>query len=143
MRHLLGISMRYSCWPTLLMLGALTLSSTTVAADAVRMPKALRGMWDWGPTACRLELSPDTQSPIWIEAKGVRGYESNDVPVKVTRVHIKPSIWVIESVDEALAPGVETLVYVLAGDTLAITDGRRSTDYHRCEEAVTAQRSSR
>jgi len=120
--------------------GALMLSSIAAAADAVRIPKALRGMWDWGPTACKLELSPDTQSPIWIEAKRVHGYESNDVPIKVSRVHINPSIWVIESVDEALAPGVATLVYVLGGDTLTITDGRRETDYHRCKEATRAER---
>lgn len=62
------------------------------------------------------------------------------MPIKVSRVHINPSIWVIESVDEALAPGVATLVYVLGGDTLTITDGRRGTDYHRCKGATRAER---
>jgi len=123
------------------MFGALTLSSAAVAAEPVRMPKALRGMWDWGPTACKLELSPDTQSPIWIDAKSVRGYETNDVPFKVTRVHIKPSIWVIESRDPEVAPDIaSTDIYVLSGDHLTITNGERSFDYHRCKVDAHADR---
>ena len=132
MRHLLGISMRYSCWPTLLMLGALTLSSTAVAADAVRMPKALWGTWDLGPDPCSLPLEPDLDSPKWIDASSIRGYENNEIPTKVRRVSVLPAVWVIRT-DNDVAPQIVTSdIYVLKGDHLTITDGEFTKYYRRC-----------
>lgn len=113
-----------------LMLSSITASTTEV----VRMPKALRGMWDQGPTACKLHLSPDSQSPIWIEGANLRGYERKDVPIKVNRLLREPAVWVIVSVDSDLAPDISsTDIFVLKGDTLTITDGRLSSDYRRCK----------
>lgn len=112
----------------------LMLSSITAStAEVVRMPKALRGMWDQGPTACKLHLSPDSQSPIWIEARSVRGYEIKSTPIKVTRAHPDPAVWAI-TMDTDAAPGILiNEIYVLNGNTLTITDGRLSSDYQRCK----------
>lgn len=124
--------MRYSCWPTLLMLGALTLSSTAVAADAVRMPKALWGTWDLGPDPCSLPLEPDLDSPKWIDASSIRGYENNEILTKVRRVSVVPAVWVIRT-DNDVAPQIVTSdIYVLKGDHLTITDGEFTKYYRRC-----------
>lgn len=104
-----------------------------LASNAVRMPKVLRGMWDYGPNPCRLELSPDTQSPIYIDAKSTHGYESRKVPVETTRVHHDQQIWVITTASDAASGLTDSEVYVFSGNFLTITNGERSFDYRRCK----------
>lgn len=124
--------MRFSCWPALLTLGALTLSSAAVAADVVRMPKALWGTWDLGPDPCRLPLEPDLDSPKWIDASSIRGYENNEIPTQVRRVSVVPAVWVIRTNNDVAPQIVTNDIYVLKGDHLTITDGEFTKHYRRC-----------
>ena len=124
--------MRVSCWPALLTLGALTLSSAAVAAEPVRMPKALWGTWDLGPDPCRLPLEPDLDSPKWIDASSIRGYENNEIPTQVRRVSVVPAVWVIRTNNDVAPQIVTNDIYVLKGDHLTITDGEFTKHYRRC-----------
>lgn len=124
--------MRLRLFSTPVVVGALMLSSVAAAADAVRMPKALWGTWDLGPDPCRLPLAPDLDSPKWIDASSIRGYEINEIPTKVRRVSVMPAVWVIRT-DNDVAPQIVTSdIYVLKGDHLTITDGEFTKYYRRC-----------
>jgi hypothetical protein len=102
------------------------------AAAALEFPEALRGVWDFGPAACKLPLRLDSDTPITIERERLIGYESVDMPKRVTRVSQVPSAWVI-STESNIAPGmVLEEVYVLKNEHLTITSGESARTYRRC-----------
>ena len=110
----------------------ITICAVTSAAESVEVPKALWGTWDLGPDPCSLPLEPDLDSPKWIDASSIRGYEKNEIPTRVRRVSVAPAVWVIRT-DNDVAPQIVTNdIYVLKGDHLTITDGEFTKHYRRC-----------
>ncbi len=106
--------------------------AAAVAASLAMMPKQLHGTWDAAPGGCKSPVAYDTQSLIRIGSRATHGYEMKQVPIRVRRVSMDPAVWVITKGSDA-APGISfSEVYVLKGNFLTITDGERSTDFHRC-----------
>jgi hypothetical protein len=113
------------------LLGA-TLFLMMGAASEPRFPKELQGTWDLGPASCKLPVSPDSDTPIRIDASRLAGYENVDTPVRITRVSKEPAVWVIAS-ESSVSPGmVVKEVFVLMDDYLTITTGETARSYRRC-----------
>lgn len=108
---------------------------TSVAGEGQRpaYPAALIGQWEPGPNQCNLPLTYDSDSGFKITARMLQGYEHSDTPKKVQLISGTPKAWRIEAIeehDEDKRPVVD--IYVLSGDSLTVTDGKRSTTYNRC-----------
>ncbi len=101
--------------------------------QAVIYPKALRGTWDIAPQACRLPVSPDSDSPLKIESGRVLGYEHVETPLRIRAVATDPLAWTVTATSD-IAPGIKTTdLYILKGDYLTISDGESTRQYRRCK----------
>lgn len=101
--------------------------------QAVTYPKELQGTWDIAPQACKLPVSPDSDSPLQIESGRVLGYEHVEKPLRIRAVASHPLAWTVTTISD-IAPGIETTdVYILKGDHLTISDGESTRQYRRCK----------
>lgn len=111
------------------------LVKTSAAGEGQRpaYPAALIGQWEPGPHQCKIPLAYDSDGGFKITARMLQGYEHSDTPKKVQLISDTPKAWRIEAIEEHAEdkrPVVD--IYVLGGDSLAVTNGKRATTYSRC-----------
>lgn len=113
--------------------------SGPAASDGVGLapgfPPQLFGIWDLGPRPCRLPVNEDSDSPIRIEAGMLHGYEHFDMPVRIEQISDAPTAWRIVSTETYLGSQVteQVRIFVLADDSLVVTDGTQARQYRKCE----------
>lgn len=107
---------------------------TRAAPTAARFPSALHGSWGPHPMPCRASGAQDDVLRLTIHA-GERSFGNyRDSLRSITQIAEAPLAWwaVSTSNDPFHEGGVKPQIYVLAGDTMVVTDGARADTWVRC-----------
>ncbi len=116
------------------MLLAFPVQLALAAGGNAMFPTELHGVWDMHPWPCRADEASDSDMRFLIEGGSRRNYEDTDTLLAVQQLATDPRTWRVvatSSLDPSDTDG-EAQIYVLAGDTLAVTDGKRAEVYVRC-----------
>lgn len=102
--------------------------------DGPMFPSELHGVWDAYPWPCVDDGPSDSDMRFAIDGNVRGNYEDIDTLVSIEEIATAPRTWRVVATTSLDPTDVEgdARIYVLQGNTLAVTDGRRADVYVRC-----------